>query len=62
MARFQFLVKVVAAIAVLSFIRAQDDAGYNDYGEYAEYQDYNDDYQQEDNLYYDYAEREEQKK
>lgn len=60
MARFLFF-KIVAAIAVLSFIQAQEEA-YNDYGEYAEYQDYNGDYPQEDNLYYDYAEREQQKK
>lgn len=61
MARFHFLVKVVAAIAVLSLIQAQDEQGYNDYGEYADYQDYNNEYQQEDSLYYDYAERENQK-
>ena len=48
---------------VLSFVHSQDDSGYNnDYGEYADYQDYNNDYQQEDNLYYDFAEREQQKK
>ena len=61
MARFHFLVKVVATIAVLSLIRAQEEQGYNDYGEYADYQDYNNDYPQEDSLYYDYAEREQQK-
>jgi hypothetical protein len=49
----------------LSLVLAQDDGNYgNDYGEYAEYQDndYNNDYNQEDNLYYDYAEREQNKK
>ena len=62
MARFQ-LFKIVTTIVALSFfVRAQDDGNYNDYGEYAEYQDYNNDYQQEDSLYYDYAEREQQKK
>lgn len=55
MARFLFF-KIVAAIAVLSFIQAQEEA-YNDYGEYAEYQDYNGDYPQEDNLYYDYEQQ-----
>ena len=63
MARFH-LFQIVATIVALSlFVRAQDDSNYhNDYGEYAEYQDYNNDYQQEDSLYYDYAEREQQKK
>eukprot|EP00536_Pseudo-nitzschia_multiseries_P017297 jgi/Psemu1/50217/gm1.50217_g len=38
--------------------------GYNDdYGDYADYQDYNNnDYGQEDSLYYDYAEHDERKK
>jgi len=41
----------------LSLVLAQDDGNYgNDYGEYAEYQDYNNDYNQEDNMYYDYEE------
>lgn len=62
MARFQFLVKVVAAIAVISLIQAQDDADYNDYGEYQDYPGYSQDpYQQEDGLYYDYPEHEQQK-
>ena len=60
MARFLFF-KIVAAIAVLSVIKAQEDY-YNDNDDYAEYQDYNNDYNPEDNLYYDYAEREQQKK
>ena len=48
---------------VLSFVQAQDKGDYNnDYGEYADYQDYNNEYEQDDNLYYDYAEREQQKK
>lgn len=48
-------------IAALSFVRAQDDVGY-DYGEYPEYQDYpNDPYQQEDSLYYEFADREQEK-
>ena len=65
MARF-YLACVIATIVVLSFTNtnAQDNGDYNDgYGEYADYQDYgNDEYAQEDNLYYDYADREEQKK
>ncbi len=61
MARFLFF-KIVAAIAVLSVIQAQDEGYYNGNDDYAEYQDYNNDYNQEDNLYYDYAEREQQKK
>ena len=62
MARFH-LIKIIAAVVALSFVHSQDDSGYNnDYGEYADYQDYNNDYQQEDNLYYDFAEREQQKK
>jgi len=54
--------KIAATIvAALSFVRAQDDVGY-DYGEYAEYQDYpNDPYQQEDSLYYEFADREQEK-
>eukprot|EP00534_Pseudo-nitzschia_fraudulenta_P003730 CAMPEP_0201133242 /NCGR_PEP_ID=MMETSP0850-20130426/48180_1 /ASSEMBLY_ACC=CAM_ASM_000622 /TAXON_ID=183588 /ORGANISM="Pseudo-nitzschia fraudulenta, Strain WWA7" /LENGTH=255 /DNA_ID=CAMNT_0047403817 /DNA_START=260 /DNA_END=1027 /DNA_ORIENTATION=+ len=61
MARF-YLIKIIAAVVALSFVHSQDDSGYNnDYGEYADYQDYNNDYQQEDNLYYDFAEREQQK-
>lgn len=58
MARFYFF-EIIATIVALSFVRAQDD--YNNYGEYADYQDYNNEYQQEDSLYYDYAEREQQK-
>ena len=65
MARFN-LILFGAMIVALSLVRAQDEASYNDYGEYAEYQDYGNDYQQdyqqEDSLYYDYAEREQQKK
>jgi hypothetical protein len=54
MARFSFL-KAVATVMTLSLVLAQDDGNYgNDYGEYAEYQDYNNDYNQEDNMYYDY--------
>lgn len=61
MTRFYFF-KVVATIVALSLVRAQEDANYNnDYGDYAEYQDYNNDYPQDDSLYYDYAEREQQK-
>lgn len=59
MARFLFF-KIVAAIAVLSVIKAQEEY-YNDNDDFAEYQDYNNDYNPEDNLYYDYAEREQQK-
>mmetsp|Transcript_17040 Transcript_17040/g.39321 ORF Transcript_17040/g.39321 Transcript_17040/m.39321 type:complete len:253 (-) Transcript_17040:999-1757(-) len=59
MTRFHHF-KIIATIVVaLAFVRAQDD--YNNYGEYAEYQDFNNDYQQEDNMYYKYAEREQQK-
>jgi hypothetical protein len=51
----------VTITAALSFVRAQDDVGY-DYGEYPEYQDYpNDPYQQEDSLYYEFADREQEK-
>jgi len=61
MTRFYFF-KVLATIVALSLVRAQEDANYNnDYGDYAEYQDYNNDYPQDDSLYYDYAEREQQK-
>lgn len=62
MARF-YLACAIATIVALSFVQAQDQGGYNDdYGEYAEYQDYNNnDYEQEDDLYYDYAERDQRK-
>ena len=60
MVRFNHFKILVAIVVALAFVRAQDD--YNNYGEYAEYQDYNNDYQEEDNLYYKYAEREQQKK
>mmetsp|Transcript_4738 Transcript_4738/g.13675 ORF Transcript_4738/g.13675 Transcript_4738/m.13675 type:complete len:253 (-) Transcript_4738:650-1408(-) len=58
-----YVVFAVATIVALSFVQAQDQGGYNDdYGEYAEYQDYNNnDYAQEDSLYYDYAERDQLK-
>ena len=62
MTRFYFF-KVVATIVALSLVRAQEDVNYNnDYGDYAEYKDYNNDYPEDDSLYYDYAEREQQKK
>jgi len=61
MTRFYFF-KVVATIVALSLVRAQEDVNYNnDYGDYAEYKDYNNDYPEDDSLYYDYAEREQQK-
>ena len=66
MARFNYFKVFVTIIVALAFVRGQDDYN-NNYGDYAEYQDYNNDYQQndyqqEDSLYYDYAEREQQKK
>lgn len=62
MARFCLAVAIAAMVA-LSFVQAQDQGGYNDdYGDYADYQDYNNnDYGQEDSLYYDYAEHDERK-
>lgn len=61
MTRF-YLFQVVALISVFAFVVAQDDVDYNnDYGQYAEYNDFNNDYQEEDALYYDYSLREEQK-
>ena len=61
MARFNYFKVFITIIVAPAFAQGQDDYT-NNYGEYAEYQDYNNDYQQEDNLYYDYAEREQQKK
>jgi len=60
MARFNYFKVFITIIVAPAFAQGQDDYN-NNYGEYAEYQDYNNDYQQEDNLYYDYAEREQQK-
>ena len=61
--RFYFACVIASIAMVLSFVQAQDKGDYNnDYGEYADYQDYNNEYEQDDNLYYDYAEREQQKK
>ena len=51
---------VVSSYVMLSSLAAAQ-GGYDDYADYQEYQDYNGDYGQQDNLYHDYAERQQSK-
>ena len=51
---------VLTSCVMLSSLAAAQ-GGYDDYADYQEYQDYNGDYGQQDNLYHDYAERQQSK-
>ena len=60
-----YVLAIVAIFLVFPSISAQDNNGYNndyEYGDNGYSNDYEYGYEQEDNLYYDYAERQQQKK
>lgn len=56
----KFLASLLVLLASTSIVQAQG-AEYSEYGDYQDYQEYADDYGQQDNLYADYAQRQQVK-